>query len=83
MEDNLSALSDDEETNSRALTLDEVKRLRDNFIEAGVRAKKAGYEGAEIHGAHGYILCQFLSSDINRRDDEYGGTLEKQIQNHF
>ena len=43
--------SDDEETNSRALTLDEVKRLRDNFIEAGVRAKKAGYEGAEIHGA--------------------------------
>ena len=68
--------SDDEETNSRALTLDEVKRLRDNFIEAGVRAKKSGYEGVEIHGAHGYILCQFLSSDINRRDDEYGGTLE-------
>ena len=68
--------SDDEETSSRALTLDEVKRLRDNFIEAGVRAKKAGYEGAEIHGAHGYILCQFLSSDINKRDDEYGGTLE-------
>ena len=68
--------SDDEETNSRALTLDEVKRLRDNFIEAGVRAKKAGYQGAEIHGAHGYILCQFLSSDINKRDDKYGGTLE-------
>ena len=68
--------SDDEDTNSRALTLDEVKRLRDDFIEAGVRAKKAGYEGAEIHGAHGYILCQFLSSDINKREDEYGGTLE-------
>jgi 2,4-dienoyl-CoA reductase-like NADH-dependent reductase (Old Yellow Enzyme family) len=68
--------SDDDETNSRALTLDEIKRLRDDFIEAGVRAKKAGYEGAEIHGAHGYILCQFLSSDINKRDDEYGGTLE-------
>ena len=68
--------SDDKKTNSRALTLDEVKRLRDDFIEAGVRAKKAGYEGAEIHGAHGYILCQFLSSDINKRDDEYGGSLE-------
>ena len=68
--------SDDDETNSRALPRDEVKRLRDNFIEAGVRAKKAGYDGAEIHGAHGYILCQFLSSDINKRDDEYGGNLE-------
>ena len=66
----------DEETNSRALSIDEVKRLRDDFIEAGVRAKKAGYEGVEIHGAHGYILCQFLSSDINKREDEYGGNLE-------
>ena len=60
--------SDDEETNSRVLSIDEVKRLRDDFIEAGVRAKKAGYEGVESHGAHGYILCQFLSSDINKRD---------------
>jgi len=68
--------SNDEETNSRALSIDEVKRLRDDFIEAGVRAKKAGYEGVEIHGAHGYILCQFLSSDINKREDEYGGNLE-------
>ena len=58
------------------MSIDEVKRLRDDFIEAGVRAKKAGYEGVEIHGAHGYILCQFLSSDINKRDDEYGGNLE-------
>ncbi|MDA9724440.1 NADH:flavin oxidoreductase [Gammaproteobacteria bacterium] len=68
--------SDDKETNSRALSLDEVKRLRDDFIEAGVRAKNGGYNGVEIHGAHGYILCQFLSADINKRDDEYGGSLE-------
>jgi 2,4-dienoyl-CoA reductase-like NADH-dependent reductase (Old Yellow Enzyme family) len=68
--------SDDEETNSRALSIDEVQKLRDDFIEAGVRAKKAGYEGVEIHGAHGYILCQFLSSDINKREDKYGGNLE-------
>ena len=72
--------SDDKETNSRALSLDEVKKLRDDFIEAGVRAKKAGYEGAEIHGAHGYILCQFLSSDINKREDEYGGSLENRAR---
>ncbi len=68
--------SDDNKTNSRALKLDEVKKLRDNFIEAGVRAKKSGYEGVEIHGAHGYILCQFLSSKFNKREDEYGGSLE-------
>ena len=54
-------------------TLDEVRRLRDDFIKAGVRAQEAGYEGAEIHGAHGYILCQFLSSDINKRDDGMEG----------
>ena len=68
--------SDDNKTHSRALKLDEVKRLRDNFIEAGVRAKKSGYEGVEIHGAHGYILCQFLSSEFNKREDEYGGSIE-------
>ena len=63
-------------TNSRALSPDEVKHLRDDFIKAAVRAKKSGYEGVEIHGAHGYILCQFLSSTINKRKDEYGGSLE-------
>ena len=68
--------SADDETNSRALSLDEVKQLRDDFITAAVRAKKSGYDGVEIHGAHGYILCQFLSSSINKREDEYGGPLE-------
>ena len=68
--------SANEKTNSRALSLDEVKRLRDDFINAALRAKKSGYEGVEIHGAHGYILCQFLSSTINKRKDEYGGSLE-------
>lgn len=68
--------SADDETNSRELSLDEVKRLRDDFISAAIRAKKSGYDGIEIHGAHGYILCQFLSSSINKREDEYGGSLE-------
>ena len=66
----------DKKTNSRTLTLEEVKELRDDFISAAVRAKKSGYDGVEIHGAHGYILCQFLSSSINKRKDEYGGSLE-------
>ncbi len=65
-----------EKLDARALSLDEVKKLRDDFISAAQRVQKAGYDGIEIHGAHGYILCQFLSKAINNRVDEYGGSLE-------
>ena len=65
-----------EKSNSRALSLEEVHKLRDDFIQAGMRAQKCGYNGVEIHGAHGYILCQFLSSKYNARKDPYGGSLE-------
>ena len=68
--------SSDEETKSRSLSNEEVNFLRDDFINGAVRAKKSGYDGVELHGAHGYILCQFLSSSINKREDEYGGSLE-------
>ena len=68
--------SSDEKTKSRSLSNEEVNFLRDDFINAAVRAKKSGYDGVELHGAHGYILCQFLSSSINKREDEYGGSLE-------
>ena len=68
--------SADEETGARALTTVEVEGLVADFIAAAVRAEQAGFDGVEIHGAHGYILCQFLSSEINRRDDRYGGSLE-------
>ena len=60
--------------------LQEVKQLRDDFIAAAVRSQQAGYDGVEIHGAHGYIVCQFLSELYNRRDDEYGGTLENRAR---
>lgn len=72
--------SDDEETGSRALTLAEVEQLRDDFVAAAVRAEKAGFDGVELHGAHGYILCQFLSPSINRREDRYGGSLENRTR---
>ncbi len=61
---------------ARGLSLEEVYELRDDFIAAAVRAQKSGYDGVEVHGAHGYILTQFLSSDINQRTDAYGGSLE-------
>ena len=72
--------SADEETGSRALTLEEVRQLRDDFIAAAVRAQQAGYDGVEIHGAHGYVLCQFLSELYNRREDDYGGSLENRAR---
>ena len=68
--------SADEDTGARALSLEEVKQLRDDFIAAAVRAEEADFDGVELHGAHGYIICQFLSSDLNHREDEYGGSLE-------
>ncbi|HBH89090.1 MAG TPA: NADH:flavin oxidoreductase, partial [Hyphomonadaceae bacterium] len=66
--------SDDADTGSRALTTEEVEQLRDDFITAAKRAEKAGFDGVEVHGAHGYILAQFLSPEINQRDDQYGGS---------
>lgn len=72
--------SEDTDTGSRALTLDEVHSLRDDFIAAAVRADKAGFDGVEIHGAHGYILCQFLSAETNRRTDAYGGPPENRAR---
>ena len=68
--------SNDKETGARALALQEVHQLRDDFIRAAARAKQCGYNGVEIHGAHGYIICQFLSSEYNQREDDYGGNLE-------
>ncbi|RME98269.1 MAG: NADH:flavin oxidoreductase, partial [Bacteroidetes bacterium] len=61
---------------ARALSLVEVHQVRDDFIAAAIRAKASGYDGVEIHGAHGYLLTQFLSAKINQRTDEYGGSLE-------
>ncbi|MEZ5008081.1 MAG: NADH:flavin oxidoreductase [Chitinophagales bacterium] len=72
--------SDHEATKSRGLTLAEVYELREDFIAAGVRAYQCGYNGVEIHGAHGYILCQFLSSEYNQRTDEYGGSLDNRAR---
>ncbi len=68
--------SDNEKTGARGLTHAEVKQLIADFIAAAKRAETAGFDGVELHGAHQYILCQFFSSDINQRDDEYGGSLE-------
>lgn len=68
--------SADEKTGARALTTEEVEKLVEDFIAAAVRSEQAGFDGVEIHGAHGYVICQFLSPETNRRDDRYGGSPE-------
>ena len=74
------APSDDTETSARGLSLTEVEQLTEDFIDAAVRAERSGFDGVEIHGAHGYILCQFLSAETNRREDRYGGSLENRTR---
>jgi 2,4-dienoyl-CoA reductase-like NADH-dependent reductase (Old Yellow Enzyme family) len=64
------------EFNARELSLAEVEQLVDDFVAAGVRAQKAGFDGVEVHGAHGYIVCAFQSAATNRRTDRYGGSWE-------
>ena len=72
--------SDNETTGARGLTRAEVALVIADFVEAAVRAEKAGFDGVELHGAHSYLLCQFFSADINHRDDEYGGSLDNRFR---
>lgn len=72
--------SEDAETGARALSEAEVEALVEDFIAAAERADKAGFDGVEVHGAHGYVLCQFLSKSINRRTDRWGGSLENRAR---
>lgn len=69
-----------EEFGARALDTGEVEQLVEDFVRAAERADAAGFDGVELHGAHGYVLCQFLSSEINHREDRYGGTLENRAR---
>jgi 2,4-dienoyl-CoA reductase-like NADH-dependent reductase (Old Yellow Enzyme family) len=72
--------SDDPETGSRGLSTGEVEQLVRDFVAGARRAEQAGFDGVELHGAHGYILTQFLSLTDNRRGDRYGGCLENRAR---
>jgi 2,4-dienoyl-CoA reductase-like NADH-dependent reductase (Old Yellow Enzyme family) len=68
--------SDDPVTGARALTTAEVEQVVADFVAAAHRAEQAGFHGVELHGAHGYLICQFLSAELNQRTDRYGGSLD-------
>ncbi|MFW6142237.1 MAG: NADH:flavin oxidoreductase [Candidatus Saliniplasma sp.] len=55
------------------LTVREMESIKDDFVQAAKRAVEAGFDAVEVHGAHGFLLGQFLSPLTNQRDDEYGG----------
>lgn len=68
------APSGDRETGARALSTEEVGALVEDFVTAAVRCEAAGFDGVELHGAHGYVICDFLAADRNHRQDRYGGS---------
>ncbi len=59
----------------RALEVEEIKAIVENYRQGAMNAKEAGFDGVEIHGANGYLVDQFLQSSTNQRTDEYGGSL--------
>jgi len=64
----------------RAMTTEEIKTVRDKFVLAAERAFKAGFDMVELHGGTGYLLAQFASPRSNKRNDQYGGSLEKRMR---
>ncbi len=61
-------------------SVEKIEEIKKDFVLASLRAKKAGLDGIEIHGAHGYLLSQFTSREVNRRKDRYGGSLDNRLR---
>jgi 2,4-dienoyl-CoA reductase-like NADH-dependent reductase (Old Yellow Enzyme family) len=66
----------------REITKQEIAQTVDGYAEAALRSVEAGFDGVEIHGANGYLLDQFLTVLANKRNDEYGGTVENMVRMH-
>ncbi len=73
---------DPENERTKEMTIEEIHQVESAFVEAAIRAKKAGFSGVELHGAHGYLLSQFASPYSNKRMDHYGESLENRLRIH-
>lgn len=73
-------LSSDMFVAPRALEESEIEEIIDRFGAAGERCKSAGFTGVQLHGAHGYLISQFLSPHHNRRSDKWGGTFDNRLR---
>lgn len=62
------------------MTMENIKTLVEAFGDAALRAKKGGFDGVQLHSAHGYLINQFLNPYYNRRQDEYGGSIENRAR---
>lgn len=64
----------------QAMSIEQIEEMVNKFVDAAVRIKNAGIDGVEVHGAHGYLINQFLSPYTNKRTDKYGGNLENRMR---
>lgn len=67
-------------TNIFPMTKYDIEKCIDNFVKAALIAKQTGFDGIQLHLAHGYLLCEFLDPFFNKRDDSYGGTVENRYR---
>ncbi|MFC4595679.1 NADH:flavin oxidoreductase [Sphingobium tyrosinilyticum] len=74
------APSEDPEFGAVAMTQGQVEAMIEDFISAAERAERAGFDGVELHGAHTYLLCAFLSAQMNQRTDCFGGSLDNRAK---
>ncbi len=72
--------SSDLETETREMTFEEIEKLKTAFVDCTLRAERCGYNGVEIHAAHGYLIGQFLSKNTNKRLDKYGGSFDNRTR---
>ena len=75
-----SVMENQEGSSCREMTQADISKVIEVFAQGAVRAKQAGFDGVQIHAAHGYLLSQFLSPFFNKRTDAYGGTIENRTR---
>ena len=69
-------------SNLNIMSIDEIEHIKESFVNAAIRTQRAGFDGVEIHAAHGYLLSQFYSPYTNKRTDKYGGDLVNRTRLH-